>query len=195
MRKILLYTVLLFIFFTLSLSLSNRANSETSLRNYKPIRLAKGSFLKAISQHDISTATAKVGDIEYFLNPADVFVGESIVIPQHSLYLGEVEEIIEAVEGINASMKIKIYKVITPDRTEYSLDANLVRNGSTRIGGDLTQVAYYTRIPHYSGNWKHGVLQYVPTSIHEMGRPTFIRAGDEVTIIINTDQSLYKPIE
>lgn len=174
---------------------SEKGFCETHLRNYKPINLAKGSFLKAISQRDISTSTAKVGDIEYFINPADVFVGESNVIPKNSVYLGEIEEVIEAVEGINAAMKIKIYKVITPDRNEFALDANVYRNGSTRIGGDLAQVAYYTRMPHYPGDWKKGALQLVPTSIREMGHPTVIRTGDEVTFIINNDLSLYKPLQ
>lgn len=170
-----------------------KSHAETQLRNYKAIKLAKGSFLKAISQRDISTSTAKVGDVQYFTNPEDVFVGESKIIPKNSVYLGEVEQIIEAVEGINASMKIKIYKVITPDRKEYTIDANVYKNGSTMIGGELTEVAYYTRIPHYAGTWKKGVLQFVPTSIRAMGRPTVIRAGDEVTFIINSDMGLYNP--
>ena len=82
--------------------------AETNLRNYKSINIAKGSFLKAISQRTISTSTVKVGDIEYFINPADVFIGTSNVIPKNSVYLGEVQEVLEAVEGVNAAMKIKI---------------------------------------------------------------------------------------
>lgn len=191
-----LFAIIVFIsLFLIGFGIISKSNAETYMRNYKTIKLAKGSFLKAISLHDISSATTKVSDIHYFLNPADVFIGESNVIPQNSVFLGEVEEIVEAVEGINASMIIKIYKVITPDKDEYTLDANLIRNGSIRIGGDLTEVAYYTKMPHYAGTWKYGALQYVPTTIREMGRPAFIRAGDEVTIIINSDQSLYKPVQ
>lgn len=195
MNKLL--TILSAIFFAAFISLASvqKTFADTNLRNYKPINLAKGSFLKAISQRNISTATAKAGDIEYFINPADVFVGESNVIPKNSLYLGEIQEVVEAVEGINAAMKIKIYKVITPDRREFVLDANVFQKGSTNIGGDLAQVAYYTKMPHYPGDWKRGALQLVPTSIREMGRPTVIRAGDEVTFIINNDLSLYKPIK
>lgn len=175
--------------------LSKTALAEATLRNYKPINIAKGSFLKAINQRDISTSTAKVGDIEYFINPADVFIGTSNVIPKNSVYLGEVQEVLEAVEGINASMKIKIYKVITPDKNEFALDANVYWKGSTTIGGELTAVSYYTRMPHYPGDWKKGTLQFVPTTIREMGHPTVIRTGDEVTFIINSDFSLYKPVE
>ena len=173
---------------------ANKAYSDSSLRNYKPIQIAKGSFLKAISQRDISTSTAKVGDIEYFINPENVYIGTSNVIPKNSVYLGEVQEVREAVEGVNAAMIIKIYKVITPDKNEFALDANVYWKGSTTIGGDLSEVAYYDKMPHYPGDWKRGALQLVPTTIRQMGHPTTIRAGEEVTFVINNDLSLYKPI-
>lgn len=195
MKRLLTILPAMLIAVFISFSFLQTTFADTNLRNYKSINLAKGSFLKAISQRDISTSTAKAGDIEYFINPADVFVGESNVIPKNSIYLGEVQEVIEAVEGINAAMKIKIYKVITPDRREFALDANVYKNGSSTIGGDLAQVAYYTKMPHYPGDWKRGALQLVPTMIREMGHPTVIRAGDEVTFIINNDLSLYKPIK
>lgn len=192
MKRFLAFTIL---FIVCSCFLVKSVFAETTLRNYKPISIAKGSFLKAISQRDISTSTVKAGDVEYFINPADVFIGTSNVIPKNSVYLGEVEEVLEAVEGINAAMKIKIYKVITPERNEFTLDANVYWKGSTTIGGDLAAVSYYTRMPHYPGDWKRGALQLVPTSIREMGHPTVIRAGDEVTFIINNDLSLYKPVK
>lgn len=174
---------------------ANKANCETTLRNYRPVKIAKDSFLKAISQRDISTSTVKVGDVEYFINPANVYIGTSSVIPQNSIYLGEVQEVREAVEGINAAMKIKIYKIITPDKKEYSLDAYVYWKGSTTIGGDITPVAYYTRMPHYPGTWKWGALQYAPTTIREMGKPTVIRAGEEVTFIMNDDVALFNPLK
>ncbi len=186
----ILLTIIIPVFAIQSISFA-----ETNLRNYKSIQLAKGSFLKAISQREISTSTAKAGDVEYFINPADVFVGTSNVIPKNSVYLGEVEEVMEAVEGINASMKIRIYKVITPDRNEFAINANVFKNGSTTIGGDLAEVAYYTKMPHYPGDWKKGALQLVPTTIRSMGQPTVIRAGEEVTFIINDEHSLYKPLK
>ena len=188
------FTILLAIIFPV-FAIQSISFAETNLRNYKSIQLAKGSFLKAISQREISTSTAKAGDVEYFINPADVFVGTSNVIPKNSVYLGEVEEVMEAVEGINASMKIRIYKVITPDRNEFAINAHVFKNGSTTIGGDLAEVAYYTKMPHYPGDWKKGALQLVPTTIRSMGQPTVIKAGEEVTFIINDEHSLYEPLK
>ena len=191
---ILTISIILFSLLCLQIQ-DNKAQADTTLRNYRPVKLAKGSFLKAINQRDISTSTVKVGDVVYFINPADVFVGTSNIIPKNSVYLGEVQEVREAVEGINAAMVIKIYKVIKPDKKEYLVDANIYRNGSSTIGGDLAAVAYYTRMPHYPGTWKHGALQYVPTMIREMGKPTVIRAGEEVTFIINDDLALFDTVD
>ncbi len=192
MRKILIQSLIIITAFFFA---KGNVFAETNLRNYKPIQLAKGSFLKAINQRDISSSTAKVGDIEYFINPCDIFVGTSNIIPKDSVYIGQVEEILSEVEGINASMKIRIYKVITPERSEFPINASIYQNGSTKIGGELAEVAYYTRMPHYSGNWKRGTLQLVPTSIRSQGKPVYLRAGDEVTFVINDEHSLYKPQE
>ncbi len=91
----------IFLIFLTVFCINPVANADNNLRNYKSISIAKGSFLKAISQRTISTSTVKVGDIEYFINPEDVFVGTSNIIPKNSVYLGEVQEVLEAVEGIN----------------------------------------------------------------------------------------------
>ena len=194
MKRFFVITISLFIAVIFVNFVSEKAICATQLRNYKPINIAKGSFLKAINLRDISTSTVKVGDIQYFINPADVFIGTSKVIPKDSVYIGRVEQVLEAVEGINAAMKIKVYKVITPSKDEYVLDAYVYWQGSTTIGGDLAPVAYYKKMPHYPGDWKKGALQLVPTTIREQGKPTVLRAGDEITFIINSDMSLYKPV-
>ena len=194
MKRFFILTITLFIAVLCINYIAPVAISDTRMRNYKPINIAKGSFLKAINLRDISTSTVKVGDIQYFINPADVFIGTSNVIPKDSVYLGRVEEVLEAVEGINAAMKIRVYKVITPAKNEYMLDAYVYWKGSTTIGGDLAPVAYYQKMPHYPGDWKKGALQLVPTTIREQGKPTVLRAGDEITIIINNEMSLYKPV-
>ena len=74
---------------------------------------------------------------------------------------------------------------------QYKLDAYLYWNNTTTVGGDLAEVQYYTRMPHYPGTWKKGVLQFVPTSIRYFGKPTVIKAGEEVTFVMNSDVKLF----
>ena len=187
MKRIINFLFIIFLLFTSSVV----CFAEAQLRGYKPASLAKGTFLKAISQREISTATVHAGDLEYFISPIDVFMGESNIIPKNSVYVARIESVTEAVEGINAAMKIRVFKVITPTEKQYKLDAYLYWNNTTTVGGDLAEVQYYTRMPHYPGTWKKGVLQFVPTSIRYFGKPTVIKAGEEVTFVMNSDVKLF----
>ncbi len=168
------------------------AGADVTFRGYQPISLVKGSFLKAINLREVSTDTAKIGDSVYFINPSDVFIGETNVIPKDSIYQGVVESIIEPLEGINAAMKIKIVKLITTNKIEYNMDAYVMWKGTTTIGGDLSQVQYYARMPHYSTMCPKGYLQLVPTTLRYPGEPRGLRAGEEVTFVMNSDVPLYR---
>lgn len=165
--------------------------ADPKFRGYKSASLVKGTFFKAISQRQISTATAHVGDLEYFISPIDVFMGETNIIPKNSVYIARIESVTEAVEGINAAMKIRAFRVITPQEKQYNIDAYLYWKNTTTVGGDIAEVQYYDRIPHYPGTWKRGVLQFVPTSVRYFGQPTAIKAGEEVTFVMNSDVKLY----
>lgn len=187
MKRIIRYlTVIVLMFFCCGICFA-----EAQLRGYKPVSLAQGTFLKAISQREISTSTVHAGDLEYFISPVDVFMGESNIIPKNSVYVARIESVVEAVEGINAAMKIRVFKVVTPNEKQYTLDAYLYWNNTTTVGGDLAEVQYYTTMPHYPGTWKKGVLQFVPTSVRYFGKPTVIKAGEEVTFVINKDMKLF----
>lgn len=180
---LLIFAAFLFIF--------SKGYCETGLRDYKAISLVKGSFLKAISLREISTSTVKAGDIEYFINPEDVYIGETNVIPKNSVYIAQIESVTEAVEGVHAAMKIKIIKLKTTKDVEYNMDAYVWWKGSTTVGGDLAQSEYYARMPHYTTSMPKGVLQLVPTSIRHFGEPRAIKAGEEVTFIMNKNIPLY----
>ncbi len=188
-----MFRSLISICFILTLFLTGilQAYSETQLRDYKAISLVKGSFLKAVSLREISTSTAKVGNLEYFINPEDVYIGETNVIPKNSLYIGRVESVTEAVEGINAAMKIKIIKLKTTKDVVYDMDAYILWKGTTTIGGDLAESEFYMKMPHYTTSMPKGVLQLVPTSIRYYGEPRAIKAGEEVTFIMNKNIPLY----
>jgi hypothetical protein len=182
----------IFSFVTAIVLMHAMAFAEVKLKDYKAVSLAKGSFLKAVSLREVSTSTVKTGDFVYFINPSDIYIGESNVIPKNSIYTGRIESVIEAVEGVNAAMKIKIMQLNTPDDVEYTLDAYVFWNGTTTVGGDLAQVEYYAKMPHYTTQTPKGVLQLVPTSVRYFGKPRVIKAGEEVTFILNKETPLYR---
>lgn len=169
----------------------NTAKADTTLRSYKSVSLVKGSFLKAISLREVSTSVVKAGDLVYFINPCDVYIGETNVIPKDSVFTGMVESVVAAVEGVNEAMKIKIIKLSTTKGVNYNMDAYVYWKGTTTVGGDLSIVEYYAKMPHYTTSTPKGVLQLVPTSLRTMGEPRYLRAGEEVTFIINNDIPLF----
>lgn len=183
-------SAILFIITICILAASN-VFAQTELRSYKAISLVKGSFIKAISLREVSTSTVHVDDLIYFINPADIYIGETNVIPQNSIYTGKVESVLDAVEGVNAAMKIKIIKLATTKGVKYDMDAYVFWKGTTTVGGDLSEVEYYTKMPHYTTSMPKGYLQLVPTTLRTMGKPRVIRAGEEVTFIMNKDVPLY----
>lgn len=187
-KTFLKYICVVTIFFAVQIL----SDAEVTFRGYQPISLVKGSFLRAINLREISTDTSKIGDYVYFINPSDVFIGETNVIPKDSIYQGVVESIIEPLEGINAAMKIKIVKLITTNKIEYNMDAYVMWKGTTTIGGDLADVQYYARMPHYTTSVPKGYLQLVPTTLRYNGQPRALRAGEEVTFIMNSDVPLYR---
>lgn len=159
------------------------------LRPYVPIVLKKGAFLKAVNQRQISTAIADEGDEVTLIAPTDIWCGETKIIPRNSIFSGVIEELHEPVQGTNASMKIKINKVTLPNNTELPIAAYVINNGSSTLGGELTQPLEYTRIPHYIYYPRvyKGVLQIVPGNKRFFGQHLVIKPGAEFVLMLDED--------
>ena len=166
------------------------AFAETpELKPYAPIVLPKGAFLKAVNQRQITTAVADEGDEVTFIAPTDIWCGEAKIVPKNSIYQGIIEELHEPVQGTNASMKIKINKIIFPDKTEVPINAYVTNNSSNVLGGELTAPMEYTRIPHYIYYPRvyKGVLQYVPGNKRYFGHHLVVKPGAELIIQLEED--------
>jgi len=152
-----------------------------------PVTISKGTFIKCISPTFVSTAIADTGDEIFFLNADDMYVGDRNIFPKNTKFYGIITDIKEPVQGTNASMKIEINKFVTPENEEHEISGYIYSNGNDYLGGELTNPAYYSKMPHYTQGWKYGVLQYAPTNVREMGLHTMIRPGIELLILIDKD--------
>ena len=85
MKRFFILTITLFIAVLCINYIAPVAISDTRMRNYKPINIAKGSFLKAINLRDISTSTVKVGDI--FPEPYSGVLGEKCDLIENAVYI------------------------------------------------------------------------------------------------------------
>ena len=153
----------------------------------KPIVIAKGTFLKAFLQNEISTSLLDIGDNIYFINALDMYVDDCNAIPSGSKLIGVVEDLREPVQGTNAAIKIKIVKIITPNKRELPVNAYLYSENDNYLGGERTPALYYNRMPHYIQGLGGGVLQYAPTDIRYPGTQLYIKAGTEQNIILMDD--------
>lgn len=164
--------------------LSERLKAE---ENTLPVTVYKGTFIKCISPTFLSTAIADTGDEVFFLNSDDMYIGDRNVFPKNTKFYGIITDVKEPIQGTNASMKIEIKKYITPEDEEHIMSGHIYSNGNDYLGGELTNPAYYSRMPHYTQGWKYGVLQYSPTNVREMGLHTMIRPGIELLIMLDED--------
>lgn len=151
------------------------------------IIIKKGTFLKVMSERQISTQEADIDDEVSFINTYDMYVEDVNAIPQNSVFYGTIEDVKEPVQGTNGALKIKINKFITPDKRTVPVDGYIYNENDNYIGGELTAPMYYSKTPHYIEGFGGGVLQYAPVDIRHPGKHTVIKPGAELFLILNSD--------
>lgn len=160
------------------------------LRDYKPINLAKGTFLKVVSKRELSTKLLREGDEILMISPCDVYLEESNIIPEGSLFTGYVAEIREPVQGTNAAMKIIMTKITLPDGMQYKIQGYITHSEKDYLGGEMTAPMYYDRVPHYTTHFK-GVTQWAPTQVYFWGEHTVIKPGEELFLVLTDKVNIY----
>ena len=149
-------------------------------------KIRAGSFAKVMNQAEFSTLTADIGDEVTFINTQDMYVYETKAIPENTVFYGEIEDVREPIEGKDGALKIFIYKMITPDKKVYKLNAYIQGDVDNYIGGKNTAPAYYHKTPHYVKGLRP-MLQAVPLNVFEMGKHTIVMPGAELFVIFNSD--------
>ena len=177
--KILL---LIFIFFIGM----NILNAEEPVDNNTNLKVRAGTFIKVMNLNEISTLVSDIEDEVQFLNINDMYVYETNVIPKNTKIFGEVEDVLEPVQGRNGAIKILITKMITPDKKVYKVKGHLYSDNDNYFGGEETQPVYYRKVPHFQQRIRP-ILKAVPLNILEEGRHTVIKPGEELFVIIEED--------
>lgn len=190
-----LLSIILFVF------LSQSAQAVTFDRYYANeeipkggITLRAGTFLKVMNLRDINTFSNDIGDECEFINVADMFVGDCLVLPRNSHIFGSIEDLREPVQGNNGALKIKIDRIVTDDGDiTYFTEGHVYSPADNYIGGEETAPMYYKTTPHYIDGWGGGILQLSPLNIYNYGKHTQIKAGQEVFVTIEKDLKIYRP--
>lgn len=165
-------------------------NPQLEMRDYDGIELPAGTFIPAVSAQEISTQYCPEGYKVKFIATNDLFLYDTKIIPKDTELYGYIEKINEPVVGTNASMKIKITKMVYADGFEVPIKGYVHTSNNNIIGGELTQPAEFVKMPHYQTrfqgwyNVKGATLQVRPGRTRKMGEHTRVAAGVDLIIIL-----------
>lgn len=196
------FAILSIIFTLVTLQLPNIAeetlsNIQLNMRGYDEITLPQGTFIPVLNTQEISTETCPEGYKVKFIATNDLFMYETNIIPRDTEFYGYIEKINEPVVGTNASMKIKITKLVMKDSFEIPIKGYIYSSNGNLIGGELTPPSEWVKMPHYQSkyqgiSWNHraATLQVRPGGKRSMGQTTKIPAGDQQIIILTAPASI-----
>ena len=196
------FAILSIIFTLVTLQLPNIAeetlsNIQLNMRGYDEITLPQGTFIPVLNTQEISTETCPEGYKVKFIATNDLFMYETNIIPRDTEFYGYIEKINAPVVGTNASMKIKITKLVMKDGFEIPLKGYIYTSNGNLIGGELTPPSEWVKMPHYQSkyqgiSWNHraATLQVLPGGKRSMGQATKIPAGDQQIIILTAPASI-----
>lgn len=196
------FAILSIIFTLVTLQLPNIAeetlsNIQLNMRGYDEITLPQGTFIPVLNTQEISTETCPEGYKVKFIATNDLFMYETNIIPRDTEFYGYIEKINEPVVGTNASMKIKITKLVMKDGFEIPIKGYIYSSNGNLIGGELTPPSEWVKMPHYQSkyqgiSWNHraATLQVRPGGKRSMGQATKIQAGDQQIIILTAPASI-----
>lgn len=167
------------------------SNIQLDMRTYSGINIPAGVVIPVLNMQEISTETCPEGYKTKFVSTNDLYIEDTKVIPENSEFYGYIEKINEPIVGTNASMRIKITKIILSDGYEMPVKAYIYTSNDNLIGGELTPPSEWNKMPHYQDkfqktawNYRGPTLQIRPGGPRSMGVHTKINAGERELIIL-----------
>lgn len=147
--------------------------------------IPKGTMVMVYPKRPVSTDAYQENDFVYFVNPADVWLGDKNIFPKNSIFTGYVNFLKLPVQGINGAIGIKITEITYPDGAVQKIDATIYHRGEKIIGGSLAPPASYNTAIHPQGGWARGALRWVPSGVYEFGKHTTIPSNEPVFVVLD----------
>ena len=180
MKRFLL-TILMIMFSTLTVN-----SQELLLRGYDGIELPIGTLIQVINLQEFSTKYCDETTRVSFVATNDTYMQEMVIIPKGTRFYGMIEKMNEPIVGTNASMVIKITKMVLPDDFEIPMKGYIYSTNKNIIGGGLTEPASYVKVPHYQQGFGIGTNKFVPGPARRMGEHLTIAAGADLMIVLTS---------
>ena len=122
---------------------------QLETRGYDLVEVPAGTFIPVASSQEISTEYCPEGFKVRFTATNDLYMYETNIIPENTTFYGFIEKLNEPVVGTNASMTIKITKMILPDGYEVPIRGYIYTSNNNIIGGGISEPAEWRKMPHY----------------------------------------------
>lgn len=161
-------------------------------RDYDGVEVPAGSFIPVIALQDFSTAYSDSTNELKFVCYNNVYEFETVIIPKGTVFYGFIEKKNEPIIGTNASMIVRITKLVYKDGFTIPMVGYIHTSNGNLIGGEMTPPEKWDKMPHFhKGIARHfvGVQQYVPGPTRRMGEHVTVSAGANLLIVLT--QPLY----
>jgi len=165
----------------------NKNISRPTKDIYQTILIQKGTILKGVLQHKISSRINNVNDRVETMIMSDMQKDGVNCIPKGTKILGNISRITKPLEGENASIQIIFNTLKIPDQDNINMMAYIwTPGGYSTLGGELTEKTGYKRIVH-NLQGIGGVVQLVPSGPRSMGTEREFQPGTELVIVLERD--------
>ncbi len=183
-----LFLVLFFVLIVFGINVNAiELNDERNLklRGYDGIELPTGTLIQVINLREFSTKYCDETTKVSFTSTNDTFMQDMKLIPKGTIFHGFIEKMNEPIVGTNASMVVKINKMVLPDGFEIPMRGYIYTNNGNLIGGELTEPAVWHKQPHFQQGFGIGTIKYVPGPERKMGEHLTVAAGADLLIVLS----------
>lgn len=187
MKRLILTLILIFFAAGLCVNAVEVNDSRNLvLRGYDGVELPAGTFIQVINLKEFSTKYCDESTRVSFAATNDTFMQEMKLIPKGTIFYGFIEKMNEPIVGTNASMVVKITKMVLPDGFGIPIKGYIYTNNGNLIGGGMTAPLKWHKQPHFQQGFGIGTIMYVPGPERKMGEHLTVAAGAELLIVLTS---------
>ena len=154
------------------------------LRGYDGIELPAGTLIQVINLREFSTKYCDETTRVSFTATNDTFMQDMKLIPKGTIFHGFIEKMNEPIVGTNASMVVRITKMVLPDSFSIPMKGYIYTNNGNLIGGGMTEPAVWHKQPHFQYGFGIGTIKFVPGPERKMGEHLTVAAGADLLIVL-----------
>lgn len=182
MKKLLLFLALIIV--STGVLAEELPDVQLEMRGYQGIEVPEGTFIPVMNAQEISTQYCSEGYKVKFISTNDLYMHDTNIIPKETVFYGYIEKINDPVVGTNASMKIRVSKMVYPDGFEVPVKGYLYNANNNVFGGGLSEPESYIKMAQRQTKVHYTTLQLRPSKGRKMGTHTIINAGYNGIIVL-----------